>query len=187
VNWTVANNSADRTRQVWAGRQAIQARRFEPARLIAVQILVEDPNNIDALEIKALAEIERGNDEAAEQTLRAAMLVAPQVPWPYAGLAELLTRHGRVAEAEQVCRAALRADPKNADAHEKLANFLANRMKGFDAAEHYRQAIEIGGPEPRLLIRLGYSLLRLGRLDEARARLEAAAAADPNAFGPVIY
>src|SRR6476660_5352218 len=173
--------------QVWAGRRAIGARDFESARTIAVEILRKNPKNIDALEIKAIAEIERGNDKEAEQTLRAAMSAAPRVPWPYAGLTELLARNGRIAEAEQVCRVALAADPNDADAHAKLADFLAMRMKAFDAAEHYRRAVELAGPEPRLLTPLGHVLLRIGRLDESRMRLEAAAAADPQAFGPAIY
>jgi len=173
--------------KIWAGRQAIGAGNFDAARSIAVDILRAHPRNVDALEIKAIAEIERGNDKDAEQTLRTAISCAPQVPWPYAGLTELLARNGRAAEAEQVCRAALAVDPRNADAHAKLADFLAMRMKGFDAAEHYRRAVEIMGPEPRLLTPLGHALLRLGRLDEARKWLEAAAVADPKAFGPAIY
>src|SRR5260221_3173051 len=180
-------SSADRTRQVWAGRQAIQARRFEPARSIAVKILREDRKNIDALEIKAIAEIEQGNDQAAEQTLRAAVSVAPWVRWPYAGLAELLTRHGRLADAEEVCREALRADPQNAEAHERLGEFLTARLKAFEAAAHFREAVALAGPDPRLLTRLGNALLRAGRLDEAREPLETAAAADPNAFEAAAY
>jgi tetratricopeptide (TPR) repeat protein len=187
VNWPVATNAGDRTRQIWNGRQAIQARQFNAARAIAVQVLSRDPRDIDALEIKAIAEIERGNDKDAEQTLRAAVLAAPKVPWPYAGLAELLLRAGRAAEAEQVCRAALAIDPRNSDAHAKLADLLANRMKGFDAAEHYRLAIDVEGPVPHLLIPLGHALLRLGLLEKARETLEAAAKADRNAFGPAIY
>jgi uncharacterized membrane-anchored protein len=62
--------------QLWAGRNAIGARKFDAARAIAIQLLRDDPRNIDALEIKAIAEIESGNDEAAEQTLRAAVAVA---------------------------------------------------------------------------------------------------------------
>ena len=180
-------SSTDRMRQVWAGRQAIQAGTFEAARAIAVQILREDAKNIDALEIKALAEIERGNDQAAEQTLRAAISVAPRQHWPYAGLTELLTRYGRLADAEEVSRAALTADPRNPDAHEKLGALLAARWKAFEAAEHFQQAVALAGPDPQLLTRLGHALLRLGRLDEARGPLETAAAADANAFEAAAY
>jgi Tfp pilus assembly protein PilF len=173
--------------QVWAGRHAIQGGKFEAALGIAVGILRQDPRNVDALEIKAIAEIERGNDQAAEQTLRAAISVAPQVSWPYAGLAELLTRHGRLADAEKVCRAALNVDPRNADAHEKLGALLAARWQAFEAAEHFQQAVAFAGPEPQLLTRLGHALLRLGRLDEARGPLQTAAAADPDSFEAAAY
>ena len=179
--------STDRMQQVWAGRQAIGARRFDIARATAVQILRDDPRNVDALEIKALAEIESGNDRDAEQTLRAAISVSPRLRWPYAGLGELLMRQGRLADAEEISRTALAADPRNAEAHEKLGALLAMRWKAFEAAEHFRQAVALAGPDPQLLTRLGHALLRLGRLDEARGPLERAAAADPKAFEPVVY
>jgi len=180
-------NSTALAQQIWAGRHAIKAGKFEAAHTIAVQVLKQDVRNIDALEIKAIAEIQSGNDEAAEQTLRAAITAAPRTRWPYAGLTELLTRHRRLAEAEQVCRAALAVDPQNADAHEKMGALLASRWKAFEAAEHFQQAVLFAGPDPQLLTRLGHALLRLGRLDEARGPLERAAAADPSAFEPAAY
>lgn len=183
----MAMNSTALSQQIWAGRHAIQARKFEAAHGIASQILRQHATNIDALEIKAIAEIERGNDQAAEQTLRAAMSAAPQASWPYAGLTELLTRHGRLAEAEQVCRAALAANPRDAGAHEKLGALLASRWKAFEAAEHFQQAVALAGQDPQLLTRLGHALLRLGRLIEARAPLETAAAADPKSFEAAAY
>ena len=67
-------------------------------------------------------------------------------------------------------RAALAADPRNPDAHEKLGALLAARWKAFEAAEHFQQAVALAGPDPQLLTRLGHALLRLGRLDEARDR-----------------
>jgi tetratricopeptide (TPR) repeat protein len=181
------NITMNPTRQIWAGRHAIGARKFDAARAIAVEILRGDPRNVDALEIKALAEIESGNDRDAEHTLRAAVAASPKLPWPYAGLGELLLRQGRLAEAEDISRAALKADPRNAEAHEKLGALLALRWKAFEAAEHYRQAVEIAGPDPQLLTRQGHALLRLGRLDEARGPLESAAAANPRAFEPLVY
>ena len=128
-----------------------------------------------------------GNDLAAEQTLRTAISAAPRERWPYAGLAELLVRNGRLADAEAVSRAALTADPQNPDAHEKIGELLFARMQAFEAAEHFRQAVELAGPNPQLLTRLGHALLRLGRLDEARAPLESAAAADGNAFVATVF
>lgn len=180
-------NSARAMQQIWAARQAFQAGNLQSAFSIAVEMLREQPRNIDALEIKALAELQSGNDAAAEQTLRTAVSVAPKQHWPYAGLSELLGRLGRLPEAESVLRAALKADDRNADAHEKLGMLLAARMQPFDAAEHFRRAVALGGPRPQLLARLGHALLRLGRLDEAREPLERAVAADPEAFEATVY
>lgn len=180
-------SSTDRMRQIWAAREAIQAHRFAAAHAIAVQILRQNAKDIDALELKAIAEIRSGNDRAAEETLRAAIYAAPRENWPYAGLAELLTRNRRLGEAEEVCRAALAANPRNADAHEKLGALLSSRWKPFEAAEHFKQALAFAGSDPQLQTRLGHALLRLGRLDEARAPLESAAAADPNSFEARCY
>ncbi len=180
-------NSTGLSQQIWAGRHAIQARKFDAAHAIAAQILRQNARDVDALEIKAIAEIERGDDQAAEQTLRMAISVAPRLRWPYAGLTELLMRRDRPAEAEQVCRAALAADPGNADAHERLGSLCVARLDAFEAAEHFQQAVSLAGPNPQLLTRLGHVFLRLGRLEEARAALESAAKADPNAFEPTVY
>lgn len=180
-------SSTNQMQQVWAGRRAIQAGNLDAARGIAIQILRENAKNIDALEIKAIAEIHLGDDPAAEQTLKAAIAAAPQAHWPYAGLAELLTRHRRLAEAEDVCRVALKRDPRNPDAHEKLGALLASRWKAFEAAEHFQRAVTLAGHDPQLLTRLGHALLRLGRLDEARGPLESAAAADPKSFEAAAY
>jgi Tfp pilus assembly protein PilF len=177
----------DRMQQVWAARRAIVARNFDAARSIAVDILRQEPNNIDALELKALAEIETGNDQAAEQTLRTALTLAPQLQWPYAGLSDLLMRQGRLADAEQIARAAVKADPGNSEAHEKLGSILAMQWKAFEAAEYFRKAVELAGPDPQLLTRLGEALLRFGRLEEARGPLERAVAADPNSFEALAY
>lgn len=179
-------SSTHQMQQIWDGRRAFQSGNLQGAHQTAVRILREHPRNIDALELKALAELGSGNDQAAEQTLRAAIAASSGERWPYAGLAELLMRHGRLPEAEAVCRTALAADPHNADPHEKLAALRDAQGKPFEAVEHLQKAVAIEGRHPELLTRLGYALLRIGRLGEAREALESAIAADPNAFEPVV-
>ena len=179
-------NVVEQGRQIWTARRAYQSGQLGTAHAIAVDLLSYDPRNLDALELKALAEIDRGDDAAAEQTLRTAVSCARGQGWPYAGLSELLRRNGRLPEAEAVSRAALAANPNDADAHEKLGELLAMRMKAHDAAAHFRRAIALAGREPQLLTRLGHALLRLGRLDEAREPLETAAT-QPNAYEAIVY
>ena len=177
----------DRARQIAAARQAIAVGDLERAASLTDELLADTPDDIDALEVRALVEFERGDDATAEQTLRTAIAIDPMRRWHYADLTRLLLKLDRIADAEEVARAALAADAQNADAHAMLGSILAANEQWFDAAEHFEQAIALAGPHPQLLTGLGQALLRLGRLDQARPALEAAAAADSEALEPIAY
>jgi tetratricopeptide (TPR) repeat protein len=168
-------------------RAAIRQGNLELAGSVAAEVLSEAPRNIDALEIKALAAAQRGAYTVAEETLREAIAIAPERRWPYADLGRLLLKLGRTADAEQVARAALEADPANADAHAMLGSICAEHDRWFEAAEHFDHAVALAGPHPQLLTGFGQALLRLGLLDEARGKLEAALAADAEALEPLAY
>jgi Tfp pilus assembly protein PilF len=173
--------------QIVAARQALSQGQTDTAARIAAEILRVSPSSLDALEIKALCEAEQGDDAAAEATLRKAIDLAPSRRWHYGDLARLLLRLGRIDEAEQVARGALASDANNADAHAILGSLMNDRGAPFEAAKHFRRAIALTGPHPQLLTGLGLSLLRQGRLDEARPVLEQAMAADGKALEPVAY
>src|SRR5262249_12002829 len=99
---------SDRTEQrISAAREALKQGRLETAAGLAADILQTEPDCLDALEVKALVEIERRDHHAAEQSLRSAIALAPSRRWPYADLARLLVKLGRTAEAESVARDAL--------------------------------------------------------------------------------
>lgn len=173
--------------RILAARQALRDGRAEAAATIAEGILGETPDNLDALEIKALAAVERADDDTAERVLRRAIAVAPDRRWPYADLIRLLLKLQRSAEGEAVARAALAADPQNPDAHAMLGSMLAERELWVDAAAHFEQAIALVGNHRQLLTGLGHAWMRGGRLDDAHRVLEAAAKADPAALEPAVY
>lgn len=177
----------DCARRISAARRAIGSGDFEAAERFAAEVLARFPDHLDALEIRALAEIESGRDSAAEQTLRAAIRLAPERRWHYADLLRLLLGLNRKDEAEALAREALAADPANADAHAILGSLLGEHGLWTEAAAHYREAIAHGGLHPQLLTGLGLALLRQGRIEEARAPLERAAAAEPRALEPVVH
>jgi len=177
----------DQQEKIADARQAMAAGKTEIAARIAETILEATPDCLDAIEIKVLAEVARGDDAAAEMSLRQAIGIAPSRRWPYGDLARLLLRLGRTVEAESVAHAALAADAGNADAHAILGSLLVERGASFEAVGHLRRALQLAGPHPQLLTSLGLSLLRQGRLDEARPLLERAMAADSNALEPVAY
>src|SRR5690348_16350901 len=108
-------------RRILAARQALKEGRTDAAAAVAEQVLGDDPDNIDALEIRALV----GDDVTVEAALRRAMAIAPERRWPYADLTRLLLKLRRAEEAEQVARTALAADPQNPDAHAMLGSMLA--------------------------------------------------------------
>jgi Tfp pilus assembly protein PilF len=168
-------------------RAALKAGNVERAGEIAAAILRPDPSNLDALEIQALVAIDRGDDAAAEQALRAAIALAPDRRWPYGDLARLLLGQGRDEEAEAVARAALAADEANADAHAMLATLLARREMLVPAAAHFERAMALVGAHPDLQLGLGRALLRQGELGAARPLLEAAATGNPAALEPIAF
>ena len=168
-----------------AARQAIGERDFERARSIVSEILAAKPDDLDALEVGAFADTEAGNFEDAENALRSAIAIAPRRRWPYADLTRLLLRLDRHSEAEGIARSAVAADGANPDPHAMLGTMFATQERWFEAAVHFEQAIALAGPHPQLLAGAGEALLRLGRLDQARSRLEAAVAGDPAALKPL--
>lgn len=175
----------ERAQQIEAARQAIRDSRIEAAGTIAAAILASNPDDLDALEIKALVEIERGESAAAERTLRLAIRAAPQLRWPYADLMRLLLKQGQPQEAQAVARGALAANCANPDVRAMLGSLLTEAMP-LEAAAHFEAAIALVGRHPQLLLGLGRALLRQGKLEAARPLLEAAAAADPDALEPVV-
>ena len=174
-------------RKISLARQAVQRGDATTARKIADELLAAEQNNIDVLEIKALAEIMLGENSSAERSLRSAIAIAPERRWPYADLSRLLSKLGRSDEAEQVAREALMQDAQNPDAHAILGSLLAARDLWVEAGNHLSRAAELAGPHPQLLAGLGQALLRQGRLDEARLHLRSAVSADPNLLEANVF
>jgi Tfp pilus assembly protein PilF len=174
-------------RGISAARQAIKEGMFETAEEIAAEILSRAPRDLDALEIRALAGMERNDDRAAEEALRLAVSIAPERRWPYADLTRLLLKVDRLADAEAVARAALAADPHNPDAHATLGAMFAEQERWFEAAVHFERAVSLAGNHAQLLTGLGQALMRRGRLDDARRVLGSAIAADSAALEPAVY
>jgi tetratricopeptide (TPR) repeat protein len=82
--------------------------------------------------------------------------------------------------AEQHFRRAVEARPRDAEAWLGLAASY-DRLRRFDLADRaYRQVLNILGPTPSVLNNLGFSYMLRGDYKNARAKLLAAQAQDPN-------
>src|SRR5580698_6215377 len=88
-------------------------------------------------------------------------------------------KEGRVEEAAALYEAALRMEPRNADALHLLGVIDHQRGDQERAVTRIRQALSIHGPRSNYLSNLGIALRALGRTVEAIDALRRAAELDP--------
>ncbi len=117
-----------------------------------------------------------GREADAERHLRAWVIAAPSDAEGRLALGALLERVGRLAEAEVELREAIRLDSRSAEALNYLGYSLADRGERLEEAlELIRRALLVDPWNGAYLDSLGWALLKMGRLDDARDPLEKAA------------
>jgi protein O-GlcNAc transferase len=90
-------------------------------------------------------------------------------------------RAGRVAEAEQACRDALKFDPDHFDSLHLLGVISYKTGRSDVAVDIFGKAIASNGASAECHHNLGLALVRLDRIDEATAHFTQAVALDPTA------
>lgn len=160
------------------GRQAFQAGDIGAALSLGEMRLQEAPNDIQALELKAVALHRRGDLKGAEAAYRHALGVDPASDL-WNDLTQMLHASGQAAAAEIAAREALLARPDDAQAHLQLAVILGEKDDLPAAEFHNRRALVLAGPHPQILTNLALCLYNQGRLDEAEALLIQAHTASP--------
>ncbi|HWA00200.1 MAG TPA: sulfotransferase [Caulobacterales bacterium] len=149
------------------GRDAVIAGDLPTIVACAEARLREAPNDLDALELRALAQIRTGDQTGAVATQRAALAIDPACDWAAADLVLLLTEMGDRSGAEAAARTALAARPDTADLHNLLGALLSEQDDLPDGERHLRRALTLAGPHPHVLRNLAVNLTRQGRHDEA--------------------
>src|SRR6185295_19074439 len=113
------------------------------------------------------------------ETLRLVLEIDPRADWAYNDLVRLLHAAGRRADADQVARAALRLNPRNAEANSLFGTLLSESNDLPSGEWHFRRALEVGGESAPFLTNLAISLMNQVRLDEADAYFARADALAP--------
>lgn len=125
--------------------------------------------DVNALELRFIVQQRRGQFGQAARTLDAVIGIDHRADWAYNELVQLFMAHGKPEDAEKVARAALRANPRNAHAHNLFGTILSE-MNNLPAGEwHFRSALELSSPHAAVLMNLGLNLMKQGRVDEANS------------------
>jgi Tfp pilus assembly protein PilF len=123
--------------------------------------------DINALELRFIVQQRRGQFGQAARTLDTVIGIDQRADWAYNELVQLFMTHGKPGDAEKVARAALRANPRNAHAHNLFGTILSE-MNNLPSGEwHFRSAVELSSPQASVLMNLGLNLMKQGRVEEA--------------------
>jgi Tfp pilus assembly protein PilF len=149
------------------GREAFARGDLQRAEAAAAERLKTAARDVDALELRYLVHKKRGQVREAVQTLDAVIGAHPSIEWSYNELAQIFMAAGRLSEAAEVARTALRVNPRSADAH-NLFGLVLSEMNDLPPGEwHFRRALQLAGAQAPYLMNLALNLLKQGRPDEA--------------------
>jgi tetratricopeptide (TPR) repeat protein len=153
---------------VQRARDALARSEIKSAELAIDERLKTAGRDVNALEVRYLIQKHRGQFGEAARTLDAVIGINSRADWAYNELVRLLMAHGKSADAEQVARAALRANPDNSQAHHVFGLILSD-MPDLPAGEwHFRRALELTSqPQAAFLTDLATNLMKQGRIEEA--------------------
>jgi Tfp pilus assembly protein PilF len=165
---------------VQRAREALARSEIKSAEQAVEERLKTAGRDINALEVRYQIQRHRGQFGEAARTLDAVIGINVRADWAHNELIKLLMAHGKASDAEQVMRAALRANPGNAQAHNMFGALLCDRGDLLAGEWHLRRALETGEPQAAFLVNLGNNLTRQGRLDEANKSFERAQKIAPN-------
>ena len=121
-----------------------------------------------------------GKFEKAENFLRKAIEIKPDISSTYSNLAAILRNLGKLEEAENLLRKAIEIKPDYAMAYSNLGNVLRDLGKLEEAEIFLRKAIEIDSKLDIAYFNLGFILKDLGKLEEAEKILRKAIEIKPD-------
>jgi len=143
------------------------------AHLIAARQAVDralsiEPKLPEALYPRAVIETNFDyNWKGAAETLREALVLAPQDPALLMEAGNLAQARGELAQALDFFRRAVALDPVNAQARAFLANGLSNSGKQKEARAEYHRVIELNPAAPNSHAAIGFTYVLEGRFEEA--------------------
>ncbi len=158
---------APRRRQLAEAARLHRDGKLDQAEKIYQQILQDDPHNVDALRMTAMAAATRQRYDDAERLLRRAVELAPDFLTAVIDLGRILKEQNRFEEAIECFKKAIDVNPANPHTHFLLASVYAPAGLNQAAAEEYQRTLELSPRHPGALLGLGNALKTIGRQEEA--------------------
>ena len=134
--------------QLKATQVLLLARRYEDAKARAAALLTKNPNDVDALILRANAMAGLRDPEGATREIQEALKVEPTASGAFVSLGGIYMRTGEAKEAEAAFRRALELKP-SPETRLALANFLWSSARYAEAEQELKEALKL---DPRHLL-----------------------------------
>ncbi len=150
----------------------LSERREEDARIHSRELLVMDPRNAWGHYVIGSVQLNRGEHDLAEDSLRKS-LEAARLPQALNDLAWLLLDvHGRAEEAEKLAREAAERAPEMHQAWDTLGMALMRQNRLKEADEALARAVALTRTEPAVYLNVAELFLLKGEVERADAVLK---------------
>ncbi|MGC4030193.1 MAG: tetratricopeptide repeat protein [Tepidisphaeraceae bacterium] len=159
-----------------------RAGQFARAEMLYMEILRQDPGNVDAIHLLGVLAHQGRKPDIAVQLIGRAIEKKPDVPVFHYNLAEALVAVGDFERAERAYRRAIEIAPDYFEAQNNLANLLTRLGRFPDAEAVCRSALAFQPGAASALNNLGNAVRPQGRVDEAIACYRQAVDARPDFF-----
>jgi len=139
----------------------------EIARNAYQEILDSDPENIHALNLLGMLNLETGSPEDAAKLISRAIEIEPTDPQAQNNYGLALKDIQKVDEASKAFREAVNLDPLNPTYLNNLGSVLSDQFKPDEAVECYIQALKIHPDYPECLSNLSHGFNQINRSQDA--------------------
>jgi Flp pilus assembly protein TadD len=154
------------------GNAALAEGRLDEALAAYEAVVARAPDLPEVHHNLGLAYRKKGEAERAEEEFRRAAELDPDFGEPHGALAVMLANAGKRDEAIVEAELAVELAPDNVEYLYNLAVLYKDSGQSADAEEAFLELEEIDPENPEIQFHLATTLLALGRMDEALARLE---------------
>ena len=151
---------------------ALKDGRLDDAAAICETVLSEEPGLAKAHQLRALIAIEAKDIMAAEEHIKAALVIAPDEPECLNTYGNILKTTGRLPEAEAAYKKSVKAAPNYLPAVQHLGELYLHTKNPIEAANVFQIALGHYPEHPGLMRGLLYALKDSGQMDAAKNLLE---------------